>query len=217
MSHGAHRGGRAARRGERHLRLVSRSGQAPPSITSLRAGGVEAAELLYDRYADEVHSLVWHLLGADRDHDDLVQEVFYQLLKGVARVRDAAALRGWVRSVTVNTVRSHLRKRSLRRLFRAAPVDEDRFGQMADDPEARALLCQVYGILEGLSPRLRAVFVLRYVEQLTLPEVASAVGSSLATVKRLLKRADRLFLVAARKHEGLAERIAAGARWEVRD
>ena len=73
------------------------------------------------------------LLGADSEHDDVVQESFLQIIAGVHRVRDAAALPRWVVAVTVNTVRTHLRRRRVRRVVmlvggelpqRVAPPDD---------------------------------------------------------------------------------------------
>ena len=43
--------------------------------------------LLYDRYARDVNRLVWHLLGADADHDDIVQQVFLRMIQSVATLR----------------------------------------------------------------------------------------------------------------------------------
>src|SRR5262245_39549454 len=83
------------------------------------------AALLHDRYAADVNRLVWRLLGADADHDDLVQQVFIRLIKSAHLVREAEKLRGWVQTVTINTVYSELRKRGVRRLFLRGQAQEE--------------------------------------------------------------------------------------------
>src|SRR5687767_3895277 len=70
------------------------------------AGDPRTGTILFDRCEAQVNRLVWRVLGADEEHDDLVQQVFVALLAGLRRVRDPAALHGWVAAVTINTVRS---------------------------------------------------------------------------------------------------------------
>lgn len=162
-------------------------------LEALRAGGPRAGALLYDAFADDVNRLVWRLLGADPDHDDIVQTVFVRLLRGAARVREAAALRGWVRAVTVNEVRDELRRRRLRRLFFGAAPDYEDVQAPEVDPERRRLLVATYAALEKLPTDERLAFSLRFLEGHTLPEVAELCGCSLATAKRRLARGRERF------------------------
>ena len=65
-----------------------------------------------------------------------------------------------------------------------------------DDPEARAALSRLYGILDQLGTRARLAFVLRYIQGMELTEVAEALRISLATAKRQLARASsRVFML----------------------
>jgi len=193
------------------VRLRFEEADPPAFLRRLQAGGPEAGALLFDAFEESVNRLVWRLLGADTEHDDVVHDVFCSLLAGVGRVREPAALNGWVRAVTANTVRSVLRRRRLTRLLGlgSSEADPDRFEGVCDDVDGRRLVSEVYSILDGLPADLRVVFVLRHFEQLTLPEVASAAGCSLATAKRRLKRARNRFARAAASVDGLAERLQA--------
>src|SRR6186713_1255632 len=86
-------------------------------LALVHRGGSTAAAVVYDRFGDEVNRVVGRLLGPDADHDDVVHDAFVQILRGLPRLREVAALRGFVRAVTVNTVRSELRRRRFRRAF----------------------------------------------------------------------------------------------------
>lgn len=150
-----------------------------------------ANTMLHARFGQEVNRLVWRLLGADVDHDDLVQDIFEKLMRTTHQVREPDALIGWVRAVTVNAVRSELRKRKVRRLFfrseaeRGEPVRDG-----VGSAEGREVLKKLYRALDVMPSDDRIAFVLRYVEGLSVPEVAEQCGCSLATVKRRIGRAQ---------------------------
>ncbi len=149
--------------------------------------------LLHQRYARPVNRLVWRLLGPDPDQEDIVQQVFFTMLRSIGRVRDPEKLDAWVRTVTVNTVRQELRKRSVRRTFFAYQPDADPAGDMVRELESRDLLASCVGILDKMSPNLRIVFVLHFVEGFSQREVAEACGCALITIKRRVKAADKRF------------------------
>ncbi len=195
------------------VRALPWNGTDEELVARLRAGGAGAAAVLFDRFGDDVNRLVWRTLGADADHDDLVQQTFLEILKNVHKVRDPSRLRSWVVSVTLNTVRSEIRKRRFRRPFFAdAPAEHD-FGHLGEDHEAHELLSQTYAILDRLPANERIAFVLRYIEGYKLTEGAEACGCSLATFKRRLARAERTFSHHASKVPALADRMRQSKRW----
>jgi RNA polymerase sigma-70 factor (ECF subfamily) len=198
-------------------RMASARGDA--ELLSLVRGAERdaAAALLYDRFCGDVNRLVWRLLGADGEHDDIVQQVFLHLLAGVARVRDEAALPAWVAAVCVKTVRSEIRRRRVRRFFQlGAGARSQTVATPVEDYEARDLLERTYTVLEAMPANERIAFVLRYAEERALVDVAAACGCSLATIKRRLQRAERRFVRLSARHPALAERLARG-RWRQHD
>ena len=172
-------------------------------LDGLKRRDRRSAALFYDRFGPLIDRLVWVLLGADKEHEDIVQEVSSQLLAGVSRVRDPSTLEGWVRTVTVNTVRTQLRRRTVRRKYHGETTDVDDHAARLPDPSARSLVREVYGVLDHLSPDLRLVFSLRYVEGYELTEIAAACAWSLSTAKRRLKKARARFFTLAQLHPEL--------------
>src|SRR5262249_20345365 len=69
------------------------------------------------RYRGYVAAIGLRLLGRDDEVDDLVQEVFLAAAgaRGLATLRDAEAMRGWLATVAVRVARRKLRLRGLRR------------------------------------------------------------------------------------------------------
>lgn len=193
MSVDTGRGKRALEPGPGNVRMFVYRATDAELLERIRSRHPGAMSLLHARFGDEVNRLVWRILGADNDHDDLVQDIFIKLMAKVHRARDPDALSAWVRTVTVNSVRSELRKRRVRRIFLMAEGDRpNRFKDGVANAEGRDALRKIYAALDHLPADDRIAFVLRHVEGLAVPEVATQCGCSVATVKRRVARAWQL-------------------------
>lgn len=131
-------------------------------------------------------------LGPDGEAEDLTQDVFLSSFAKLPTLRDGEALRSFIYSVALRTLKWELRRRRVRRILHLSDN-----GQLPDlpvrgtDSEARQLLTHFYALLEQLAVNDRAAFVLRHMEGLKLEEIAERMGVSLATVKRWVGRASR--------------------------
>ena len=117
------------------------------------------------------------MLGDAAESEDLVQTALAKTYAAWPKVRDVNAAPGFARTVLVNTASSWFRKRSWRneRPTEALPdVVEER------DPSDRPA---VMDALAALPPRQRAVIVLRYYEDLSVAQAATALGITEGTVK----------------------------------
>ncbi len=159
-------------------------------VEGLCRGDAASAMALYDRYVGMVNRLVWRFLGADGEHDDMVQHVFTTALASASRIRHAEALRSWLVSLTINTVRTELRHRRYRRWVVPSAEVNELVPAYHDDPEGRELLARLYAILRKLNVDDRIAFTLRYIEGSSLDEIAAVCACSIATVKRRIKSAE---------------------------
>ncbi len=184
-------------------RVASRAHQNAELAALMRSDPVAAAPLLYARFTGPVNRLVWRLLGADPDHNDVVQQVFYRVLKQGKYLRDAEKLDSWVQTIAANTVYELLRRRQVRRIFlRDLPTEAH--ADLVRDVEVRDMLLRTKALIERLPAKERIVFVLYYVEGRTLAEVAELRGYSLATAKRKVGRANKRFQYLLSKNPELA-------------
>jgi RNA polymerase sigma-70 factor (ECF subfamily) len=135
-----------------------------------------------------------------------------QILSGLAKVRDAERLGAWMTSVCVKTVRTEIRRRRVRRFFHTGPAEVTRIAAPVEDHDARELLERVYALLDALPANERIAFVLRYIDERPLLQVAEACGCSLATIKRRLSKAEKRFTQLAQRDRAIAERLARGTR-----
>jgi RNA polymerase sigma-70 factor, ECF subfamily len=188
---------------------------SPPGIDRLlelmREDPSRGAPLFYDRFQGEVNRLVWRLLGADPEHDDVVQQIFLIALRRIADVRDPTKLLAWVRSIAVNAVYDEIRKRRVRRLFLRDAAQFEVHPSLVHDVEVRDFLRRARRVLDMMPAAERIVFLLHVLDGKALQEIAELSGFSLATAKRRLARAYRRFERIVARDPELA-RLLAGER-----
>ncbi len=143
-----------------------------------------AFDEFYESYFDRVgRALV--LAGADRDlARDATQEAFARALRQWRKVRDMDRPDGWVYVVAMNQLRDHWRKGERRR--ERAPELSD---GAADNTTAIATRLSVREAIATLPARQREAVVLRYLADLSLADVADAMGCAIGTVKATLHQA----------------------------
>ena len=166
-------------------------------LVSLAAvGRTEAHAAIWDRYAPLVRSIVRRSIRLESDVEDVVQDVFLQFYRSHTLLRNGAALRAFLFSISLRVTIREIRSRRARR--RERPADDG--GEIPcsgsippADFEAREAIVGMRAMLDRLAPKDREAFVLRHVEGRELSEVADMLDMSVATVKRRLARiADRV-------------------------
>ena len=177
------------------LHLVSPAGDPELADADLVAAFVTgedwAAWAIWSRHAPMVHRLLERALGPDGEAEDLTQDVFLNLFERMRALRDPSALRSFIYSFALRTLKRELRRRKVRRILRLSPSGQPpELPVSAADSEARQLLVRFYQLLDQLGAGERTAFVLRHMEGLKLEEIAESMGVSLATVKRRLSRAS---------------------------
>ena len=161
-------------------------------VVALRDGHEWASAAIWDRYSDQVTRFFVRSLGrSTEDVDDLTQEVFLRVFTKSQAIREPAALREFVMGVALRVLRNLFRYRWIRRIVRLSPDGQlpDVPAGAATDEAARHALRRCYGILDCLVVRERAAFVLRYLEEMTVDEVATCMSVSRSSAKRLINRA----------------------------
>jgi len=159
-----------------------------------RRSEARAFETLYRRHAEFAFNLAVRIQGSATDVEDVVHDAFLKAQERLADLRDSAAFRPWLGSIVVRLVRTRLRRRRLLGalgLTTPDPVEIETIAAVDADPEARALLAQVYALLQTLAADDRIAWTLRYVERHRLETVAVMMDCSLATAKRRIARAQR--------------------------
>jgi RNA polymerase sigma-70 factor (ECF subfamily) len=175
-------------------------------LTRAASGDADALEALMARYSARVYRLAYGITRNVADAEEIVQDVFLQMVHKGAGFEGRAALSSWVYRITTNLSLNKRRGRrreletSLDELLPTFLPDGHRAGERAflvsdwsDTPESALLSGEARRILEAALDRLpdhyRAVLVLKDVEELSNEEVAEVVGDSVPAVKTRLHRA----------------------------
>jgi RNA polymerase sigma-70 factor, ECF subfamily len=157
-------------------------------------GDSAAFQELFRRHRTDVARLVHRMLGPSAELDDVIQEVFLQVHRSIREFKGNSLFSTWLYRVTVNVVLMHRRSARSRPVFADAsavhpPADAR---PLPDEQVARlARIRAFYRVLDRLSPKKRAVFVLHELEGLPPAEIAKVVGAPVLTVRTRLFYARR--------------------------
>jgi len=178
--------------------------EATLNLDRLRAGDKAAFAQMVALYADRLYNLIVKLLGNPQEAEDALQETFVNAFRNIHRFEGRSQLGTWLYRIAHNTALMRLRTRRPDTISIDEPVTvED--GEMLprqiydwrDLPEDEMLTGEALAYMEAaiqqLPEPLRAVFVLRDIEELSTAEVGEALNLSEPAVKSRLHRA-RLFL-----------------------
>lgn len=136
-----------------------------------------------------VRAVVFRISGAD-DIDDLVQETFVHLWKGLESFAGQAAPRTWIYRIAVNAALDHCRKRSKWKLTEIA----DSFADGRNQEHSSMQRDLVSKGLATLSTDHRTVLVLQTMEGLSHAEIAQVLEIPEGTVRSRLHHAKERFL-----------------------
>lgn len=166
---------------------MERALDRPLTLTGSTAGHEEAPyagrvrhvgfAALYRNEYEPMIRLAFLMLSSQEQAEDVVHDALARLVERWDRVENHGA---YLRTSVINGSRSALRRRRLLRQHIATEFEDS-------DPEADYLS----DLLQILTPTRRAVVVLRYFEQLTIPEIARTLGVREGTVKSSLHRSLR--------------------------
>jgi RNA polymerase sigma-70 factor (ECF subfamily) len=142
------------------------------------------------------------LLASTRDVDlaeTLTQECFLKAHRNWSHFRGDSSAMTWLMRIAINLQKDHWRNRRMQFWRQASTnkVDLDEASEWLPSGErsveqkmlARERVAHVWRAVDGLSERQKTVFLLRFVEELELSEIAQSTGLSEGTVKAHLSRA----------------------------
>lgn len=164
-------------------------------IARAAGGDAVAFRRLYETHRERVARLAFRVLGAHRDLEDVVQEVFVQVYKSLPDFRGQSKFGTWLHRVTINVVLMHRRAAKSRPIFSETAV-EDHFvshdNPAPDEDAERRERMRAFGrLLDRLADKKRVVFVLHELEGVAPGEIAQIVGAPILTVRTRLFYARR--------------------------
>jgi len=157
-------------------------------IQAARAGERAAQAALLRGLQDQWYRMVLRLLGDAENAREATQETALRFLKRLPGFEGRSEIRTWSLGIAINVAREMRRQKKREELTGNAParaVGPDIAVQKREEAEL------VSRVIDTLPLRQREAVVLRFFEQLSVEETASAMGCAGGTVKALVFQALR--------------------------
>ncbi|HET6382975.1 MAG TPA: sigma-70 family RNA polymerase sigma factor [Armatimonadota bacterium] len=175
-------------------------------IDEVRRGDTRAVTEFYHRYLDRVFNFVYHRVGGSvEDAEDVTQDTFISAFRSIHHFRGDAAIFTWLCGIAKNKVRDFIRQR-----HRAKDIPREQMVDMEDQDALETAMSDVWqrsladdvvdqdmarSVVRELFARLsddeREALWLRYVEELSVKEIAQVLGRTPKGIEGLLTRAKK--------------------------
>ena len=153
-------------------------------IAAFNRGEAPAFDALYCRYRDWVVHVAHRFTGHADDALDVLQETFAYLLRKCPQLQLSGRMTTFLYPVVKHLAQAARRKRGRYR------SDEEALAGLAAAPApAKQSAGELIGLVRSLSDTHREVLLLRFVDDLSLQEIAEALAIPLGTVKSRLNHA----------------------------
>ncbi len=162
-----------------------------------QAGDRSAMLAIYQEFAPRIYNFLFRLLGSREEAEDVTQQTFLIALREIGSLRDAGQLESWIYRIARNEVYQRFRRRKIADRNKEDAGDsgvESLFeGRHSANPEKallnRELRQALRSALDGLPLKLREVFILAVVQEMSYKEICAITGRSLLSVKTDIYRA----------------------------
>ena len=163
-----------------------------------REGNRFAFQQLAERLEPRIFRMIYYRTRSREDAEDICQEVLLTAFRNIKKLKQPERFEGWLFRIAVNRVKDYHRRQKFRSLF---SVLHDSDSEDKGEPPAerstdtmdaivrKEFWQNVQAMLSRLSKMEREVFILRFLDDLGIKEIAHALNKSESTIKTHLYRA----------------------------
>jgi len=141
---------------------------------------------LVRRYQEKVYRIAYRFVNDHDQADDIVQDVFIKIYSALRDFRGESGFYTWLYRITVNVALNAIRKRRLRdfiridEFFETADDENDQPDNQIEKDEQRKLIEEA---IAKLPEKQKAVFILRYHEELPYEDISLILKTSIGGLK----------------------------------
>jgi RNA polymerase sigma-70 factor (ECF subfamily) len=161
-------------------------------LDECKAGSQIAFKEIFYMYRSYAYNLIYKITGSRGEHEDLLQEVFFQIYLSLKTFQGQSSFKTWFHRVVINTCTAHWRRQQAAKRINpnklTSTEDLDYELPHKDMSHAKALELKnlVEKSLETLDDKLRVPLVLNIYSELDLNEIAGILGIPEGSVKSRL-------------------------------
>jgi len=155
-------------------------------IRQFKNGDVKGYNEIVRKYQKQVYWVIRKMVLDHDEADDITQEVFIKVYSALKDFREESNLFTWLYRIATNYAINHIRKVKVRNTVSVEVVvesiisKEKRSDELIDEEKRRKILEEA---IETLPPQQRAVFNMRYYDELPYDEIANILGKSIGGIK----------------------------------
>jgi len=141
----------------------------------------QAFNLLVRKYSERLYWHIRRMVVVHDDADDCLQNTFIKIWNGLDNFRNDSGLFTWMYRIATNETITFLKKRQISRLF----ARENLADNLSSDPyfDGNAAQIALQKAIAKLPAKQKAVFVLRYYEEMPYARIAEILDSTEGSLK----------------------------------
>ena len=155
-------------------------------VQEVRNGNRQAFTELMHRYQQKVYWVARRLVGSHAEAEDVAQEAFIKAYLALGDFRGDSSFFTWLYRIAVNLSLNTLRKQQVMNYLRQSdlidrilPAKEN----PADELELKETESRFQQAIAGLPEKQKAVFVMRYYEEMSYEEISQVLKTSVGGLK----------------------------------
>lgn len=137
------------------------------------------------RFHSRIYWAARRMVKSHEDADDIAQEVFVRAYSALANFRGESGIYTWLYRIAINLSINHLRKQKVRKLmditdyipFLGKDAEQDK-GMIHDEN-----VSLIEKAIETLPEKQRAVFIMRYYDEMPYEQISAILGTSVGGLK----------------------------------
>jgi RNA polymerase sigma-70 factor (ECF subfamily) len=156
------------------------------------------------RFHSRIYWAARRMVKNHEDADDIAQEVFVRAYSALANFRGDSGIYTWLYRIAINLSINHLRKQKVRKLmditdyipFLGKDADQDA-GMIHDEN-----VTLIEKAIETLPEKQRAVFIMRYYDEMPYEQISAILGTSVGGLKANFHHAVKKVATYVKQHHG---------------
>ncbi|GKV56567.1 DNA-directed RNA polymerase sigma-70 factor [Sporosarcina sp. NCCP-2222] len=154
-------------------------------LKKAQTGNEEAFLKLIDVEKDKLYRMAFIYVRNETDALDIVQETIYKAYRGVGSVKESAYFSTWLTRILINSALDFIQKNS-----KVVPIEKDMLERIeAEPPKSQEDVLDLQKAIGQLEEKYKSVILLRFYQDLTIPQIADVLDCPEGTVKTNLHRA----------------------------
>lgn len=165
-------------------------------LALLVKGDTKAFSFLVDKYQNLIFNVVRRILPEQMDAEDVCQEVFVKVYKGIGSFKQQSKLSTWIAKIAYFTALNYLKKNrkndandDLERTKVIMEADTDRPDELLIKKNTAEYLNK---LIARLPEQYRLILTLYHLQEFSIQEIHESTGIATGTIKNYLFRARKM-------------------------